>query len=1118
MTARALFVIPHGIRFPLFAFVCVSLFSIVSQGQTPSPIFPLPVFSSTAVIAGAATGDFNGDGQADQAYISSSTAITVLLNQGANNPPTSVVTSGLTCTPQVLVAADMNNDKKLDVVLTCQEGYVVVLFGNGNGTFQTPSYYAVANVSNIAPPVDLNGDGYLDIAVTIHSNNAPSQEYFSAVAVLLNQGSGAPGALASPQSYSAPTGAGYSFSINVGDFNGDGNQDIIAGTPAVVFYGNGNGTLQTPVQTTATAGYVTGDFNGDGKTDIAYNTSAVAPLYLTSLQVLLGTSSGQFTMGDNLPLGASGYQIVPFQNTTSSNTINLALVGYSDTLIALGDGEGNFTAGQAYGVSGNTVIAQAGSSGNTNLLFSTTYSPTVVVTGNGDGTFQAPPATILNAGNAGTCAFVDLNGDGLTDTLCLGTYTSSLVAALGRGNGRFSMTSQYANTGQIIVTGDFNGDGKLDAVTLFPGVINPKGGYTESDAQFFFYSGNGDGTFQPSTTVDLQVGGAGTPLVGDFNGDGKLDLIIPYGGYAAEGAQPPTGVLFFAGKGDGTFAAPISLSIPWTSVGITADVNNDGKLDIIGGNTVNLGNGDGTFTQLPLGIPGTVLAIGDLNGDGNSDLVITDVTTGTNIYAGNGNGTFQTTPFYTASLPQYAGAESASIGTINANGNADLLITYGTTSDTSALAVFLGDGKGNFTADPNTYYTYAPSSVASVGPGTLGRVNNQAPSLPNDNALDFVFGSYGAVISFINQLNPAPTTPAPLPSKTVLTASANSAAPTQPITFTASVTGATPTGSVSFVSGSTTLGTAAVTNGVATLTTSFAAVGSYSVTASYPGDSNNSASSSNAVPISVAAIASSTALAVSATSANPAQQVSFTATVTGFNPTGNVTFVAGSTTLGTAPVANGVATLSTSFAAVGSYTVTANYAGDVANMASTSNAVSVSVATPDFTVSASPAAVTITAGQTATMMLSVTPIAGYSGTVTFSCGTLPSGVTCSFAPASVTPANGMASTSTLTIATTAPTTAMMRGIGGPLQGIAWAGMICLAFSPRRLWRSNRRLMRSGMLLVLLMSGLMALSGCSSGSPATTTPGTPKGTQTITVSVADLAGGPSHTTTVQITVQ
>ena len=89
----------------------------------------------------------------------------------------------------------------------------------------------------------------------------------SAVAVLLNQGIAAPGVLSSPKSYPGPASGLEVLQVNTGDFNGDGKQDIIAGA---VFYGNGDGTLQTPVQTSATGSYVVGDFNNDGCTDIAY--------------------------------------------------------------------------------------------------------------------------------------------------------------------------------------------------------------------------------------------------------------------------------------------------------------------------------------------------------------------------------------------------------------------------------------------------------------------------------------------------------------------------------------------------------------------------------------------------------------------------------------------------------------------------------------------------------------------------------------------------------------------------------------------------------------------------------------------------------------------------------
>ena len=93
--------------------------------------------------------------------------------------------------------ADVNNDKKLDAVFVCN-GYISVAFGNGDGTFQAPAYYAVTNGTEPVL-VDLNGDGYLDIASTVVVSRAAPQ-----LAVLLNNGSSGPGVFASPQLYALP--------------------------------------------------------------------------------------------------------------------------------------------------------------------------------------------------------------------------------------------------------------------------------------------------------------------------------------------------------------------------------------------------------------------------------------------------------------------------------------------------------------------------------------------------------------------------------------------------------------------------------------------------------------------------------------------------------------------------------------------------------------------------------------------------------------------------------------------------------------------------------------------------------------------------------------------------
>ena len=1034
MSASTWFKIRHDIGPVLLFFLIAPLLPVATLGQNQPPIFPMAQFTPPAgvVVSSLATGDFNGDGQPDLAYISVPgtvqpvsgpvSTLTVLLNQGANSPPVSVTTSSLNGCPLTsglysLVSADMNKDNKLDLVLTCPAGYVAVLLGNGDGSFQSPAYYAVSAPQILAPMVDLNGDGYLDVAVSTLIGNS------SGVAVLLNQGSTAPGTLSTAKSYPGPTGLNAA-SMGAGDFNGDGKQDIlvsggrVGGGPLAVFYGNGDGTLQT-AQTTPGGGLLaTGDFNHDGLTDVAYVGGTLPPS--SSLQVLLGNSSGKFTTGINLPLSNDLGNVFPLiaGTTNGGSNVDLALVG-NYTSIFLGDGNGGFTPGNSYALSGFPSATEAGSDGKTNLVLNAAPGFSVLA-GNGDGTFQGISSTLMGEGDFvptdvfGEFVTADVNGDGLTDVLAVAT-SGDLISALGRGDGTFSpITTTAGGSLSSLVTGDFNGDGKVDAVGI------------SQSSTIVFYSGNGNGTFQPGLPgVALPITGAGQAVAGDFNGDNLLDLVLPY---SPNYPSSVSGLVFVPGKGDGTFGSPVVFSPQNTSASqelLVADLNNDKKLDLIWNGAVYLGNGDGTFQQMPLGLSGTPLAIADLNGDGIPDVVMGITVPGSaSVYAGNGNGTFQPSPFYTVPL-QYESVTSASVGDVNADGHPDLLLQYSTTTSTNAVLVLLGDGRGNFSADNNTYYT---TFFDGSSGGVLARLNDQAPKLPNDNALDYLSFSIGAVTTLLNQTNPKPTPPA---------------------------------------------------------------------------------------------LNSNTTLAVSANSADENQQLTFTATVTGLNPTGNVSFVSGSTTLGTATVANGTATLAASFAAAGTYAVTANYAGDSENLPSTSSAVSIAVTAPDFTVSVSPATASVTAGQSAAATLTVTPVAGYSGTVSFSCGTLPSGEMCSFAPASVTPANAMASSSKLTITTTAPSTATRREDGGPLNRIAYASIVFLLLLPRRLWQLKSRRIYSAMVIFFLMSGLLSLLACghspnSAGTP--TTPGTPTGTQTITVSTTDSTGKLSHSVTLQIMVQ
>ena len=125
-------------------------------------------------------GDFNGDGLPDLAFTSVSSPTLSIMLDFAGKSPTTVST---TVCPQALFA-DVNNDKKLDAVSNCN-GYITVQLGNGDATFQAATYYAVNGGPLL---VDLNGDGYLDIAATLAGTQSAPQ-----VAVLLNNGSSGPG-------------------------------------------------------------------------------------------------------------------------------------------------------------------------------------------------------------------------------------------------------------------------------------------------------------------------------------------------------------------------------------------------------------------------------------------------------------------------------------------------------------------------------------------------------------------------------------------------------------------------------------------------------------------------------------------------------------------------------------------------------------------------------------------------------------------------------------------------------------------------------------------------------------------------------------------------------------
>ena len=182
------------------------------------------------------------------------------------------------------------------------------------------------------------------------------------------------------------------------------------------------------------------------------------------------------------------------------------------------------------------------------------------------------------------------------------------------------------------------------------------------------------------------------------------------------------------------------------------------------------------------------------------------------------------------------------------------------------------------------------------------------------------------------------------PTTTQLTVSPNPAVAGQTVMLTAAISPSTAGGNMTFFDGATSLGNVPLTSGAATLSTTFA-FGSHSLTAAYSGNTTFAASTSAAVTLQVnaslgATTTSLTALPASQVFGNP---VTLTATVTPSTATGMVTFLDGTTAVGSMALSGGMATLSISTLAVGSHTLSASYAGDANDAASNSAPVGVTI-------------------------------------------------------------------------------------------------------------------------------------------------------------------------------
>jgi hypothetical protein len=363
-------------------------------------------------------------------------------------------------------------------------------------SFGTAVGYLTHAGSFLVALADLNGDGKPDLAVGNYSQPPSTGGIGGSGSGTGGSGTGGTPAttrgsvsvfLSSTGGYGSPQlyNAGIDLqSIVAGDLNDDGKADlaVVNDQGVSVLFNGGSGTLLPPVSFatgTGPASVALGDLNGDGKADLA----------IANRGVYDGTQWGGGDVGVLLNAGNGTFIAANYPAGTSPVSVAMADLN--------GDGKADLAVASGTGVS--------------------------VLLNNGNGTFGAP-ASYGSGTNPLSVAAADLNGDGKVDLAVGGADRASVLLNL--GNGTFAAavnysyaTDPYNGSGQIVI-GDLNGDGRPDLAgnTL-----------TDPCSAVAVLLNQGSGVFGAPSYVPAANSSPSSVTLGDVNGDGKVDLVVPNG-------------------------------------------------------------------------------------------------------------------------------------------------------------------------------------------------------------------------------------------------------------------------------------------------------------------------------------------------------------------------------------------------------------------------------------------------------------------------------------------------------------------------------------------------------------------------------------------------------------